>query len=84
LAPFKHNFNVLTRQVVGSYEVAKETAIILRQAVSTTRWYNVDLLIEFITDLGSRLVAAQPKGNLVAKKIDETLTNKAYYRIGSR
>lgn len=55
----------MIRQLIGSYEVAKETAIILRQAVSTTRWYNVDLLIEFITDLGSRLVAAQPKGNLV-------------------
>lgn len=50
------------RQVIGSYEVAKETAMILRQAVSTTRWFNVDLLIEFITSLGGRLVAAQPKG----------------------
>lgn len=38
--------------------------MILRQAVSTTRWYNVDLLIEFISDLGSRLVAAQPKGKV--------------------
>lgn len=37
--------------------------MILRQAVSTTRWYNVDLLIDFITTLGGRLVAAQPKGN---------------------
>ncbi|KAK4510559.1 uncharacterized protein ATC70_004990 [Mucor velutinosus] len=60
-----------TREIIGSYEVAKETAIILRQAVSTTRWYNVDLLIEFITELGSRLVAAQPKelavGNIVRR-----------------
>ena len=59
------------RQIIGSYEVAKETAMILRQAVSTTRWYNVDLLIEFISDLGSRLVAAQPKelavGNIVRR-----------------
>lgn len=36
--------------------------MILRQAVSTTRWFNVDLLIEFISSLGARLVAAQPKG----------------------
>lgn len=36
--------------------------MILRQAVSTTRWYNIDLLIEDITNLGARLVAAQPKG----------------------
>ncbi|CEP18603.1 hypothetical protein [Parasitella parasitica] len=60
-----------TRQIIGSYNVAKETAVILRQAVSTTRWYNADLLIEFITDLGSRLVAAQPKelavGNIVRR-----------------
>lgn len=38
--------------------------MILRQAVSTTRWFNVDLLIEFITNLGGRLVAAQPKGKI--------------------
>ncbi|KAL9544575.1 hypothetical protein MBANPS3_007555 [Mucor bainieri] len=60
-----------TRQIIGSYEVAKETAMILRQAVSTTRWYNVDFLIELITELGSRLVAAQPKelavGNIVRR-----------------
>lgn len=42
--------------------------MILRQAVSTTRWYNVDLLIEFITGLGGRLVAAQPKGNTKAQQ----------------
>ncbi|KAI8643481.1 hypothetical protein BD408DRAFT_475324 [Parasitella parasitica] len=60
-----------TRQIIGSYKVAKETAVILRQAVSSTRWYNVNLLIEFVTDLGSRLVAAQPKelavGNIVRR-----------------
>lgn len=65
-----------TRQVVGSYEVAKETAIILRQAVSTTRWYNIDLLIEDITNLGARLVAAQPKelaiGNIVRRVLKVT------------
>ncbi|CAO3629224.1 unnamed protein product [Mucor hiemalis] len=65
-----------TRQVVGSYEVAKETAMILRQAVSTTRWYNIDLLIEDITNLGARLVAAQPKelaiGNIVRRVLKIT------------
>lgn len=57
-----NDIKLLFRQIVGSYEVAKETAMILRQAVSTTRWFNVDLLIEFISNLGARLVAAQPKG----------------------
>jgi translation initiation factor 2B subunit (eIF-2B alpha/beta/delta family) len=50
------------RQIVGSYEVAKETAIILRQVVSTTRWSDASVLVQIITDLGRRLVAAQPKG----------------------
>ncbi|KAI8060325.1 hypothetical protein BC940DRAFT_312101 [Gongronella butleri] len=59
------------RQVVGSYEVAKETAVILRQVVSTTRWRDVDTLLETITDVGSRLASAQPKelavGNIVRR-----------------
>ncbi|KAG2178078.1 hypothetical protein INT43_003331 [Umbelopsis isabellina] len=59
------------RQIVGSYEVAKETAIILRQVVSTTRWSDASVLVHVITDLGRRLVAAQPKelavGNIVRR-----------------
>ncbi|ORX58014.1 nagb/rpia/CoA transferase-like protein [Hesseltinella vesiculosa] len=59
------------RQVVGSYEVAKETAVILRQVVSTSRWRDVDTLLETITDVGSRMAAAQPKelavGNIVRR-----------------
>jgi len=59
------------RQIVGSYEVAKETAIILRQVVSTTRWSDATVLIQIIKDLGSRLSAAQPKelavGNIVRR-----------------
>ncbi|CAO3664168.1 unnamed protein product [Umbelopsis vinacea] len=59
------------RQIVGSYEVAKETAIILRQVVSTTRWSDASALVQIITDLGRRLAAAQPKelavGNIVRR-----------------
>ncbi|CAO3577731.1 unnamed protein product [Absidia cylindrospora] len=59
------------RQVIGSYEVAKETAVILRQAVSTTRWRDVDTLLDTITVLGGRLAVAQPKelavGNIVRR-----------------
>ncbi|KAI8098610.1 uncharacterized protein BX664DRAFT_319157 [Halteromyces radiatus] len=59
------------RQVIGSYEVAKETAVLLRQAVSTTRWRDVDTLLDLITELGGRLAAAQPKelavGNIVRR-----------------
>ncbi|CAO3638322.1 unnamed protein product [Cunninghamella blakesleeana] len=53
------------------YEVAKETAVILRQTVSTTRWRDVETLIDTITELGGRLAAAQPKelavGNIVRR-----------------
>ncbi|KAI9030797.1 hypothetical protein CLU79DRAFT_731532 [Phycomyces nitens] len=59
------------RQVIGSYEVAKETAVLLRQAVSTTRWKDVNSIIETITELGGRLAMAQPKelavGNIVRR-----------------
>ncbi|KAF7729023.1 Translation initiation factor eIF-2B subunit beta [Apophysomyces ossiformis] len=59
------------RQVIGSYEVAKETAVLLRQAVSTTRWRDVETLLDLITELGGRLAAAQPKelavGNIVRR-----------------
>lgn len=50
------------RQVIGSYEVAKETAAILRQAVSMTRWRDADALLDIIRELGARLTGAQPKG----------------------
>ncbi|RUS28302.1 translation initiation factor eIF-2B beta subunit [Jimgerdemannia flammicorona] len=59
------------RQIIGSYEVAKETAQILRQAVSTTRWSQASTLLSVIKDVGRRLVAAQPReqavGNIVRR-----------------
>ncbi|CDH53055.1 translation initiation factor eif-2b subunitbeta [Lichtheimia corymbifera JMRC:FSU:9682] len=59
------------RQVIGSYEVAKETAVILRQVVSMSRWRDADTLVDIIRDLGGRLTAAQPKelavGNIVRR-----------------
>ncbi|KAG2227197.1 hypothetical protein INT45_008441 [Circinella minor] len=59
------------RQVIGSYEVAKETAVILRQAVSMSKWRDADALIDIIRDLGGRLASAQPKelavGNIVRR-----------------
>lgn len=45
--------------------------MLLRQAVSTTRWRDVDTLLDMITELGGRLAAAQPKelavGNIVRR-----------------
>ncbi|ORY87690.1 translation initiation factor eIF-2B subunit beta [Protomyces lactucae-debilis] len=57
------------RQLVGSYAVASETALLLRQVVSTFRWQHIDQLIDHVRDVGSRLVTAQPRecasGNIV-------------------
>ncbi|KAI9360992.1 hypothetical protein BD770DRAFT_383908 [Pilaira anomala] len=59
------------RQILGSYFVAKETATILRQVVSTSRWRDVNVLIDIITQTGARLAAAQPNelavGNIVKR-----------------
>lgn len=50
------------RQIVGSFFVAKETATILRQVVSMSRWRDVDTLIDIVTSTGKRLASAQPNG----------------------
>ncbi|ORY02083.1 translation initiation factor eIF-2B beta subunit [Basidiobolus meristosporus CBS 931.73] len=59
------------RQVVGSWQVSVETAILLRQVVSISRWNNVDVLIATVKSVGKRLVAAQPQelaiGNIVRR-----------------
>jgi translation initiation factor eIF-2B subunit beta len=47
---------------VGSFFVAKETATILRQVVSMSRWRDVDTLIDIVTSTGKRLASAQPNG----------------------
>ncbi|CAG8626940.1 24999_t:CDS:10 [Cetraspora pellucida] len=60
------------RQVVGSWCVSIETAMLLRQVVSTTRWNHVETLIKLVKeDIGKRLVMAQPRelavGNIVRR-----------------
>ncbi|KAG1224405.1 hypothetical protein G6F35_004041 [Rhizopus arrhizus] len=59
------------RQIVGSFFVAKETAIILRQVVSMSRWRDANVLIGIVTAVGIRLASAQPNelavGNIVKR-----------------
>ncbi|CAG8704591.1 3037_t:CDS:2, partial [Gigaspora rosea] len=60
------------RQVVGSWCVSIETAMLLRQVVSATRWNQVETLIKVVKeDVGRRLVMAQPRelavGNIVRR-----------------
>lgn len=61
------NHSLPKSQVIGSYEVAKETAVILRQVVSMSRWRDADTLVDIIRDLGGRLTAAQPKGRVATR-----------------
>ncbi|KAI7906221.1 uncharacterized protein BX663DRAFT_535031 [Cokeromyces recurvatus] len=59
------------RQIVGSFFVARETAFILRQVVSISRWRDAHVLIDIVTQVGTRLSAAQPNelaiGNIVKR-----------------
>ena len=57
--------------LVGSYSVAKQTALLLRLVVGHTRWENVEMLIQIVRALGRGLVSAQPVelavGNIVRR-----------------
>ncbi|CAG8552176.1 8655_t:CDS:2 [Rhizophagus irregularis] len=59
------------RQVVGSWSVSLETALLLRQVVSVARWNQVNVLINLVKDVGGKLVMAQPRelavGNIVRR-----------------
>ncbi|KAI9292479.1 translation initiation factor eIF-2B beta subunit [Neoconidiobolus thromboides FSU 785] len=59
------------RQVVGSWNVSTETLIVLRQVISVSKWNNVKALIADISQIGQRLIAAQPQelavGNIIRR-----------------
>eukprot|EP01132_Coremiostelium_polycephalum_P006693 gene6693-8279_t len=59
------------KTVVGSFQVSKATAEVLRNYISTTRWQNAKVLIEQIKAIGKRLIDAQQLefciGNIVRR-----------------
>lgn len=59
------------RKLVGSFQVATETALLCRQVVSTYRWVHVDQLIQHFKIIGKQLTLAQPReftsGNIVRR-----------------
>ncbi|KAJ1975970.1 GCD complex subunit gcd7 [Dimargaris cristalligena] len=61
------------RQITGSYTIALETAKLLRQIISVTRWSTAGALIDRIKQEGCRLVAAQPKDVVVANIVRRVL-----------
>ncbi|EPX74941.1 translation initiation factor eIF2B beta subunit [Schizosaccharomyces octosporus yFS286] len=60
-----------SRKVQKPFPVAVETALVMRQVISQTRWSSVDQLLETIRAVGSSLVKAQPSefscGNIVRR-----------------
>lgn len=48
--------------------MAKETATILRQVVSMSRWRDANTLIDIVTETGIRLASAQPNGIFYSSK----------------
>jgi translation initiation factor eIF-2B subunit beta len=57
--------------LLGSYSVAKQTALLLRLVIGHTRWENVESLIQILRAVGRGLVSAQPVelavGNIVRR-----------------
>ncbi|CAB52277.1 translation initiation factor eIF2B beta subunit [Schizosaccharomyces pombe] len=60
-----------SRKVQGPFAVAVETALVMRQVISQTRWSTVDQLIDTVRAVGSTLVKAQPTefscGNIIRR-----------------
>lgn len=73
---------VFHSQIVGSFFVAKETAIILRQVVSISRWRDAHVLIDIVTQVGIRLASAQPNGKNNYRLCNSKLTSQHLVRIG--
>ncbi|KAJ1928286.1 GCD complex subunit gcd7 [Tieghemiomyces parasiticus] len=61
------------RQITGSFPIALETAALLRQIVSVSRWSNAAELIAKIKLEGRRLASAQPKDVVVANIVRRIL-----------
>ncbi|KAG4304883.1 hypothetical protein PORY_001558 [Pneumocystis oryctolagi] len=64
-------FRLKRNQIPSSFQVALETALLLRQMVSTIRWSHTNQLIIQIQKWGSKLVEAQPRefvsGNIIRR-----------------
>lgn len=48
------------REIVGSFNIAIETILVLRNAISTARWTTHTQLISIIQSISTKLSAAQP------------------------
>jgi len=53
------------REIVGAYPVALETAYLMRNVVSSTRWSSPENLRDIIKQVAKSILPANPLGNLV-------------------
>ena len=58
-------------EIVGSYDIAMKTVLVLRKAVGQLRWNTAKELMNFVRLAGKRLIDAQPSvdavGNMVRR-----------------
>lgn len=55
-------FRLKRNQIPSGFQIALETALLLRQMVSAARWSDINQLITQIQKWGSKLIEAQPRG----------------------
>ncbi|CCJ30610.1 unnamed protein product, partial [Pneumocystis jirovecii] len=64
-------FRLKRNQIPSGFQIALETALLLRQMVSAARWSDINQLITQIQKWGSKLIEAQPRefisGNIVRR-----------------
>ena len=58
-------------EVIGSFDIAMKTVLVLRKVVGSLRWSNAKELMDFIRVAGKKLMDAQPSeaavGNMVRR-----------------
>ncbi|KAG5440515.1 hypothetical protein PCK2_000449, partial [Pneumocystis canis] len=64
-------FRLKRNQIPDGFQIALETALLLRQVISITRWSHINQLITQIQKWGSKLIEAQPRefisGNIIRR-----------------
>ena len=69
------------RKVYGSYQTAIETLVCLRNFISSTRWNEIEDLLEQLRTIGIRLIASQPIGMTCVTSFEHNDVNKNFALI---
>jgi len=60
---FSISISISKREVVGAYPVALETAYLLRNTVSLTKWHTPEILRDIVKHVAKTVAAANPLGS---------------------